>query len=809
MAELRFAFRQLVKSPGFAFVAIFTLALGIGSATTAFTAVNALLLRPFPLIRNQERMIHLDQAAPAKGADSLDVCYADFLDWRARSQTLSALWVFDRRTVIISTPGQPMRRMGSGLSPGAFQAMGVQPVLGRDFRPEDDLPSAPPVAIIGHELWQSHFGGNEEVLGQSVQLNGQPTTIIGVMPPRWRYPEVAEIWMPLRRDPEVTHRGNFDVLGHAMLKPGVTLEQARAEFAAISAALAREFPQTNDGVVAVLRDVREEATAGTAHLTLLVFGAVMFVFLIACVNVANLLLARASARTKEFAIRLAVGAQRRQLVRQLLLESLLLGAAGALGGFIFALWGVDLMLTALPVELPFWLHFEFDGRVFGFIAALAIVSALLFGLVPAWQGSRPDMVDELKEAGRTSAANAQSHRLRNILVVAEIALALVLLVGAGLMMRSFLLLNRVEPGFDPRGVLTFRVGFPPVMFGNEEKMQQVTRQFFHDLLPRLAALPGVTAVSATSALPALDIGGPAAILREGEPEPETFAAVETALVRIAAPQFFETLRIPLRSGRTFTPHDDDRHPKVAVVDEVFARRYFPGQDPIGKRFRGLGKPEDKPEWLEVVGVVSEARRCLDRDEPNGTFYLPYGQKPTNFMTVVIRTAGDPLALVDAARDEVLAVNPQIPIYNAISFEQAIERSEAVWRRRFFGSLFTVFASVALLLAVIGIYGVMSFSVTQRTQEIGVRMALGAEPRTVIVMVLRRGVRLVAAGLGCGFVTAFFVAELLAGSLYGVSPHDPPTFAVVPALLAAIALLACYIPSRRAIAINPVIALRME
>ncbi len=812
LADLRFAVRQLAKSPAFTFVAVLTLALGIGSATTCFSALNALLLRPLPLIQHQDRMLWINEAIPSKDIDQTDIAYADFVDWRQRTQTLSAIWIYDNRTVILGGTDSPERLNGCGLTAGAFQAMGVQPMLGRNFLPEEDAPKAEPVALLSYNLWQRKFGGTDDIVGQVVKINGLQTKIVGVMPRGWRYPEIADLWVPMRANPLEQRHGDFSFSGHAMLKPGVTPEQAQAEFATISAALAQEYPATNAGLVATLRAVREEATASTSQLTLLLFGAVMFVFLIACANVANLLLARASVRTKEIAIRLALGAGRGRLIRQLLIESLLLSLLGGVGGLIAGLWGVDLMLSAIPVELPFWLNFNFDLRVFGFVLVLAFLASLLFGLVPAWQASRPEVVEEIKEGGRGAGGGARSHRVRHALVVAEIALALVLLVGAGLMMRSFLTLNRVEPGFDAHNVVTFRVGFPPAMTQGLTNEKEIFRGFFRNLLPRLAALPGVESVAAVSQLPGLGIGGYNSVLIEGQPEPKRFAEADSALFRTVTPGFFETLRVPLRAGRAFNATDDAAHPAVAVVDEIFARKFFPNQNPIGKRFRTPDKPGETPHWLEIVGVAGIVRRWLDRTDAPATYYMPYEQVSPNFMSLVLRVRGDPAPFLKAdgpLRTEVLAVNPDIPIYWNYTLQDAIDRSDSVWRRHFFGHLFGAFAMVALLLASIGIYGVMAYTVAQRTQEIGVRMALGASPREIIRMVVTNGARLVGLGLAIGFVAAYFTAELLADALYGVSPHDPPTFAVVPLLLAGVALLACYLPSRRATQIDPLAALRAE
>ncbi len=805
LSDIRFAFRQLFKSPGFTSIAILTLALGIGSATSCFSALNALLFRPLPYIQHQDRMLWINEALPSKDIDQTDICYLDFLDWQKRSRTLEAIWVYDARTVILSGTDEPERLNGTGLSPGAFQAMGAQPILGRNFRPEEDNLNAPPVAILSYGLWKRRFGGDRQVIGRIVKVNGRATTVVGVMPDGWRYPETVDIWVPLRAALGEPTRGAFSFSGHAMLKPGVTLEEARAEFATISAALAQEFPATNQGLVATLRPVREQAVQGTAQLTILLFGAVMFVFLIACTNVSNLLLARGSTRTREIAIRLALGASRGRLVRQLLIESLLLGLLGGLGGMIVGWWGTALMLAAIPIELPFWLRLDYDPLVFAFTAGLAVVSAVLFGLIPAWQASRPNVVEEIKDGGRTSTGGARGTRLRSALVIAEVALALVLLVGAGLMMRSFLNLNRVEPGFDARGVFTFRVGFPLTLTEDGE----LIRRFFRELTSDLAALPGVESVGATSGLPGIGAGGFTGFLVEGQPEPKNHADGDSALYRHVTPGYFDVLHIPLISGRTFNANDDEKHPAVAIIDEALAKKYFPNQDPVGRRWHRIDDAPGKLKWVNIVGVVGSTRRYLDRDEPTPTLYVPHEQDIASFMTVTMRVRGNPASYAQPARAAVQRLNKDMPIYWANPFERMIDRADTIWVRHFFGWLFAAFAALALVLASIGIYGVMAYSVAQRTQEIGVRMALGAQAHDVIAMVLRHGLGLIASGLAVGLVAAYFTAQLLAGSLYGVSPHDPPTFAAVPVLLTLVALLACYLPSLRATKVDPIIAMRAD
>ena len=802
---MKHAFRQLAKSPGFTATVVLTLTLGIGSAAIVFTALDAILLRPLPFIQHEERMLYLNEAMPEKGVDGTDISLADFLRWRERTKTLSALWLYEDRTAIITGRSTPLRKLACGTNAGAFEAMGVAPILGRTFRAEDDRFGAPAVAVLGYGLWQSEFSGAPDVLGQTIPIDGKPTTIIGVMPKGWRYPERADLWLPLAPDPADARHGYFRFSGHAMLRPGVTLDEARAEFAGISAALAKEFPTSNQGLVAVLRPVREEAAQDAAQLTWLLFGAVLFVFLIACANVANLLLARASARTREMAIRLALGASRRQVIGQLLRESVLLALCGGIGGVLFAFWGVDVMLSTIPIELPFWVRFQLDPRVLAFVTALSLLASMLFGFMPAWQASRPDLIDDIKEAGRSTTGSVRSHRLRNTLVVIEIALALVLLVGAGLMMRSFVALHQAPPGFDARGVLTFRIGLPATM--TEDK--NVTRRFFAELTSRLNALPGVESAGAVSRLPGLGFGGYNDIRLEGEPAPRTQREIRSALARVSGPHFFDTLHIPLKTGRLFHEHDDAEHPRVAIVDEIFVQRFLAGKNPLGQRFARITKDPGNTDWIEIVGVVGATRRFFDRDETAGCFFLPHAQNPTDFMSFALRVRGNPASHIAAARATVLALDPDLPIFEEKPLQMAIDQSDTVWIRKFFGALFSAFALVALLLSAIGIYGVIAYSVAQRTHEIGVRMALGAQPLDVLALIIRQGSRLIMLGLGLGFVAAYFVTRLLAGNLYGISVHDPLTFAGVALVLASVALLASYIPGRSATKVDPMVALRTE
>ncbi len=799
LQDLRYSARMFLKNPGFTAVAIITLALGIGANSTIFSFVNGVMLRPLPY-RNPERLVLLDETAPKRGIDSMNVSFPNFADWRERNQVFEGIAAFIEGSYTLTGKGEPEQFPAARISHGLFEILGVAPVEGRTFRPEEDIRGQDMAVILSHGLWQRRFGSDPQVIGQTITLGDRPRTIIGVMPPGFRFPESADLWVPLALDSEVWTRTDHGLSAIARLKPGVTFEQAQAEMSAIALRIEEENPITNEGMSVNVIPLREALTGDYREALIMLLGAVAFVLLIGCANVTNLLLARASARQKEISIRAALGAKRSRIFRQVLTESLMLSVVGGVLGLILALWGQDLLLAAIPGEFPFWMKFDLDGRVVGFTTGISILTGLIFGTVPAMQTSKVDLSATLKEGGRSATAGIFRHRLRSILVVSEVGLSLVLLIGAGLMIGSFMELHKVNPGFNAEKVLTMSVALPQVRYSEPEKRTA----FFEQLIERVRSFPGVEAAAAISNLP-MRGGWGRSLTVEGFP---VLSVGQAPIINhcVITPGYFRTMEIPLMMGRDFTDADARDALKVTIIDARLAHEYWPDESPLGKRIR-FGPPEDNEPWHTIVGVVGAVRHSRLDMETRKSIYVPHLQIPVGRMMLAVRTSAEPGNLAAAVRNQVKEMDADQPVTGVMTMAEIV--NESVWQPRLYSILFGFFAAFALILASIGIYSVMSYSVAARTHEIGIRMALGARSRDVLKLVISQGIKPVLIGVAIGLTASFALTRLMENLLFGVSATDPLTFVVITLLLITVAMLACWIPARRAARVDPMVALRYE
>jgi len=819
LQDTRYGARMLRKSPGLTLVAVLSLALGIGAISTIFSFVNGILLRPLPY-PHSERLVQLDETSVKQGIASMNVSYANFLDWRARNQSFEDIACYDSGGFamaggVAGGSTDPEQIKGAFVNQGMFEILGVAPILGRTFTADEDQPDHDLVVILSYGLWQRRYGGDPNILGQTLTMNNRRRVVIGVMPKGFQFPDVADAWAPLALTAKIYTRNDHGINAMARLKPGVTLAQAQAEMTGIAANIEAENPVTNEGFGVNVIDLRANLVGDYKKALLILLGVVGFVLLIACVNVANLLLARATARQKEIAIRAALGANRKRIFRQLLTESLLLGLIGGALGLVLALWGMDLLLAAIPIDIPFWMKFDLDWRVLGFTATCAVLTGLVFGTAPAIEASNPDLNETLKEGGRSSSGSGRG-RLRSLLVVAEIALSLVLLVGAGLMMRSFISLHNVNAGINPEGVLTFNISLP----GDKYRKVENRIAFFSQLLDRVGSLPGVQAAGSNSGLPLAGNNWGRSLTVEGFP---VLSVGQAPMINhcVISPGYFKAMGIPILRGRDFDERDTTQDaPQLAVrgdvlnlgstgvtiIDERLAREYWPDEDPIGKRIR-FGPPEDNEPWHTIVGVVGEVKHERLDASTRKTVYLPFAQMPIGRSSLAIKTSGRPESLIAAVRAQIKELDRDLPMTRVMPMTEVVARS--VWQPRLYTALFGVFAAVALILATVGIYGVMSYAVTQRTREIGLRMALGAERKDVLKLVVGQGVVLAGFGVGTGLVAAVGLTRLMSSLLFGVTATDPITFAAVSVVLTGVALGACFVPARRAAKVDPMVALRYE
>jgi putative ABC transport system permease protein len=802
LRDLRYAVRALLRQPGFSIAVALTLALGIGANTAIFSVVHGVLLRPLPYPNDGQLMTVWTKFASGLHETA---SMPDYGDWKAQNTTFARMSAYANSNDNLASPGgEPERVPSARVIPDFFETLGVTPAAGRWFVPDEFVFGSHRVVVLGHGLWVRRFGANPAVVGQTITLNARPYTVVGVAPESMRLPARAQLWSPLAFDPASGPQGRrsdfLSVIGR--LKPGVTQRRAQSDMGAIGRRLAAAYPATNARVGVEVISLHDQLV-GQIRPALLVFSAaVALVLLIACANVANLLLARATARDREMAVRAALGAARSRLVRQMLTESLVLAVTGGVLGLLLAWWGVRGLKAAAPPTLPRLDEIGLDPVALAFTAVAVIVTGFLFGIAPALRGSSFALHSTLSAGGRGGIGGGRGERLRGGLVVAQVALALVLLVGSGLLVRTFARLQQVDLGFDPRNVLTAQVVLPGAKYTTDDRMLG----FFEALRDRLTSTPGVQVAGFTSDVPLAGGYSYISFAVIGQPVPQHGQSLPDAIPTIATPDYFSALRIPLVAGRLFGPSDGPKAPRVVVVNQELVKKAFAGRDPIGERI-SFGNPTDSTSWLTIVGVVGSTRLEGVGLETYAQTFTPLAQSPVPYVYVIARTAGDPLALTNALRREVVALDPTLPIASIMSMEQRAAESVAQFKLN--SVIVTLFAAVALVLASIGIYAVISYAVVQRTREIGIRMALGAARGDVLRLIVRDGMAPAVIGVVAGAAGALAVTRLMRSLLYGVSATDPLVFGAVAGALAAVALGACWVPARRASRVDPNVALRND
>jgi putative ABC transport system permease protein len=806
--DLRYGVRMLLKNPGFTFIAVITLALGIGANTAIFSAVDAILLRSLPY-RDAQQLVVPVSFNPSRGSDMGSITYADYLDWKKENifEHVAAIDNVITTADLTGGNGDPERVRLAIVSEDYFAVMGASPLLGRTFLPEDySTPGQARSLIISYSLWQRRYGGDPKITEQKIYPNGRPYLVAGVMPQDSLWPDDRDIFVPLavgpNPGPDLQRRDNKVFLGVARLKPGASLKQVNAVMGAWARRLELDHPVIRKGWSNRAIPLREYIVGKELRTSLLVLlAAVGFVLLIACVNVANLLLSRAAAREREMAIRLAIGSSRLRLIRQLLTESSLLALLGGIGGFLLAIWGVDLLKMIAPSNTPRLEEIVISSGVLIFTLVISLVTAVVCGLIPAIQASRTDLNQTLKESGRGAPGGAKSKFVRNALVVSEVALSLVLLIGAGLLIRSFMRVQQIDPGFNVDRLVTMRLNSPRIRYPDDARVAA----FYKDIIERVKAAPGVARAAISSALP---LGGGGlylgrVFLIEGEPEPPA-GFEHPASWNVVSPDYFATTGMRLIKGRDFDERDTAESNKVIIINETLARRMFPNKEPIGKRIKSW---RDENKLREIVGVVQDVRYYGRDDELRGLVYVPHNQDSWRSMALSVRTNNDPNDVISSIRNQIASVDRDLAIANIVTMATHLDRSVAP--RRMSMLLLAVFAGLAALLAAIGIYGVLSYFVAQCSHEIGIRIAMGAQTRDVLRLVVKQGMMLTLTGIGVGLIGAFALTQLMKSLLFGVSASDPLTVVVVTMMLVIVALLACYIPARRATKVDPMVALRCE
>lgn len=803
MHDVRYAARLQRKNPGFTIVAVIALALGIGANTAIFSVVNTILLRPLPY-KDPERLVMVWEDATRHGYPRDTPAAANFVDWRDQNQVFEGMAAIDDTSFNLTGSGDPERLEGRRVSANMFPLLGVEPQLGRVFTAAEDQPGAQRVVLLSFALWQRRFGGDSGIVGQSLTLNGESHVVVGVMPARFQFPSSDDqAWVPMAlTQQESGNRNRHYLQVLARLKPGVSLAQAQSEMSTIAARLQQQYPQSNADLGAAVQPLHEHLVGDIKPALLVLLGAVGLVLLIACANVANLLLARAAVRQKEIAVRVALGARRWRLIRQFLTESVLLSSLGGLVGLVVAYGGLVLLKAFIPEDISQARDISIDLKVLGFTFLVSVATGLIFGLAPAMQAARFNQAETLKEGGRDAATGGSGKRLRGLLVMAEVAISLVLLIGAGLLINSFLRLRNVDPGFRADNLLTMKIVLP------EPKYEEMERRsaFYTDLISRIQSLAGVRSAAVTSNLPLYRQGNSISIGIEGRPAPPPGQEL-IVVTRMISPGYFDTMSIPLLRGRQLTEQDTATTPNVVVISETMARRFWPGEEAVGKRI-AIGRIRTPEDWFQVVGVVKDVRQFELNAEPKPQMYLTYRQVGFfDSRDLVVKTDVDPASMAATVRKAVWEIDKDQPVSNIQTMEEILAGSIA--RQRFSMLLLAIFAAVALVLAGVGIYGVMSYSVAQRTHEIGIRMALGAQTGAVLKLAVGYGMKLVLAGLVIGLIAAFALTRVMSTLLFGVTATDPATFTLISLLLIAVAVLASYIPARRATRVNPIIALRYE
>ncbi len=803
--DLRYGLRTLLRSPGVTALAVLALALGIGANTAVFSFANAFLRKPvsFP---DLDRLVALVSVAPQQEDDWNDVSPADYLDWKSQSQSFEPMAAYEWDQVNITGNGDPQLVNGFQVSANFFDTLLVKPAMGRAFLPEEEQPGRNHEVILSYGLWQRRFGADPNALGKTLTVDGASYAIVGVMGKDFEFPATAQLWLPLAlQEKERTLRTSHYVTPVARLKPGVSVSEAQAEMRTIQGRIQAAYPQTEKGWTVRVYPMRYFATGTyTADYTKILLWAVLLVLLIACANVANLQLARSTARQREFAVRAALGASRWRVIRQLLTESLLLALAGAGVGLLLGQWGIELILSNMPPEvaryISGWKQIRLDYEVFVYTLAIAVLAGVIAGLAPALQCSRPDLNEELKEGGRGSTASRARHRLRNIFVVAQMALSLVLVIGAGLMTKGVRTLLGLNQNFAAESVLTMRIQLP------DSKYKEAAQQsfFYEHVLRNLKTVPGIRSAAVATTVPYGNGALTDQISIEGlQKQPGEF---RFTYLQSISPEYFRMLNIRLRNGREFADQDGADATPAAIVSESLAQRYWPGQNPLGKRLK-RGLEDSKFSWATVVGVVGDVKYDPFNKQDFPAAYFPYRQAPHQYSYIALRTEGDPTSFVAAVRSQIAAVDPNQPIFDIFTLQRVIHNQ--ILGLSYVAVMLGVMGVIAVVLASVGVYGVMAYSVAERTHEIGVRMALGAQPRDVLRMILRRGVALTAIGLGIGLPISLVLARFLASLLFGVGASDSLTFVGITVLLAVVALTSCYLPARRATQVDPLVALRHE